>query len=73
MLTLKLIQIGNSVGVILPKEVLSRLKIGKGDTVAIVWIDKSAILAAHDEQLAICRWRPYRSSTLRLDSHSNIP
>lgn len=30
---LKLTQIGNSVGVILPKEVLARLKVEKGDTV----------------------------------------
>lgn len=31
--SLKLTQIGNSVGVILPKEVLARLKLEKGDTV----------------------------------------
>jgi len=31
--TLKLVQIGNSVGVILPKEVLARLKLEKGETV----------------------------------------
>lgn len=30
--TLKLIQIGNSVGVILPKEALAALKLEKGDT-----------------------------------------
>jgi putative addiction module antidote len=35
MFTLKLTQIGNSVGVILPKEVLARLKLGKGDEVYI--------------------------------------
>lgn len=33
MAALKLTQIGNSVGVILPKEVLARLKLEKGDTV----------------------------------------
>ena len=33
MQTLKLTQIGNSVGIILPKEVLARLKLEKGDTV----------------------------------------
>jgi putative addiction module antidote len=33
MTALKLTQIGNSVGVILPKELLSRLKLEKGDTV----------------------------------------
>jgi putative addiction module antidote len=32
MTTLKLRQIGNSVGVILPKETLSRLKVDAGDT-----------------------------------------
>lgn len=31
MTTLKLTQIGNSVGLILPKEVLARLKLEKGD------------------------------------------
>ena len=33
--TLKLTQIGNSVGVILPKEVIARLKVGKGDSIFI--------------------------------------
>ena len=32
MSALKLTQIGNSVGVILPKELLARLKVEKGDT-----------------------------------------
>ena len=32
MTALKLTQIGNSVGVILPKDVLARLKLEKGDT-----------------------------------------
>ena len=35
MTALKLTQIGNSVGVILPKEVLARLKVAKGDTVFV--------------------------------------
>ncbi|MFO1336844.1 MAG: AbrB/MazE/SpoVT family DNA-binding domain-containing protein [Burkholderiaceae bacterium] len=35
MTALKLTQIGNSVGVILPKEVLARLKLEKGDTVYV--------------------------------------
>ena len=33
MLTLKLTAIGNSVGLVLPKEALSKLKLEKGDTV----------------------------------------
>ena len=35
MFTLKLTQIGNSVGVILPKEVLGRLRLGKGESVIV--------------------------------------
>lgn len=35
MTTLKLTQIGNSVGVILPKEVLARLKVAKGDSLYV--------------------------------------
>ena len=35
MTALKLTQIGNSVGVILPKEVLARLKVEKGDTLYV--------------------------------------
>ncbi len=35
MTALKLTQIGNSVGVILPKELLARLKLEKGDTVFV--------------------------------------
>lgn len=33
MQTLKIRKIGNSLGVVLPKEVVSRLKVGEGDTV----------------------------------------
>lgn len=35
MAALKLTQIGNSVGVILPKEILARLKLEKGDTLFV--------------------------------------
>jgi len=35
MSALKLTQIGNSVGVILPKEVLARLRVSKGDTLFV--------------------------------------
>lgn len=33
MLTLKLVPVGNSTGVVLPRQALSRLKLEKGDTV----------------------------------------
>ncbi len=36
MLTLKLTQIGNSVGVILPKELLGKLGVGKGDLLHVI-------------------------------------
>ena len=33
---LKITAIGNSVGVILPKEILARLQVGKGDMLSVV-------------------------------------
>ncbi|ACB33845.1 addiction module antidote [Leptothrix cholodnii SP-6] len=45
---LKLTQIGNSVGVILPKEVLARLKLEKGDTVYITDGPDGMRLTPHD-------------------------
>jgi len=33
MVALKITAVGNSMGVILPKEVLDRMKVGKGDTI----------------------------------------
>ena len=33
--TTKIIAIGNSVGIILPKETLARLKVEKGDTICL--------------------------------------
>ncbi len=35
MIELKLTSVGNSLGVVLPKEALARLKVGKGDTLYI--------------------------------------
>jgi putative addiction module antidote len=35
MLELKLTAVGNSLGVVLPKEALARMKLGKGDTLYI--------------------------------------
>jgi putative addiction module antidote len=36
MATLKLRAIGNSVGVVLPKDLLTRLRVGEGDTLEVV-------------------------------------
>lgn len=32
---LKITQIGNSVGIVLPKELLAKLRVGKGDTLTV--------------------------------------
>jgi len=56
---LKLTQIGNSVGVILPKEVLTRLKLVKGDSVYVTETPGGGALTPYDpsfdEQLELGR------------------
>ena len=51
MAVLKLTQIGNSVGVILPKEVLARLKVGKGDTRFLSEAANGVTLTPYDPDL----------------------
>ena len=51
MTALKLTQIGNSVGVILPKEVLARLKLEKGDTVFVTDAANGVMLTPYDPAL----------------------
>jgi len=51
MTALKLTQIGNSVGVILPKEVLARLKLEKGDMVFITEAANGVTLTPYDPAL----------------------
>lgn len=51
MTTLKLTQIGNSVGVILPKEVLARLKLVKGDTVFLTDAVNGVTLTPYDPDM----------------------
>lgn len=68
MQTLKLTQIGNSVGVVLPKEMLARMKLEKGDTVFISETPDGFVLTPYDpevaEQLAAGRdfMREYRDT-----------
>ena len=52
MLALKLIQIGNSVGVILPKEMLARLKLEKGSSVFVTETPNGYVLTPYDPALA---------------------
>ncbi len=49
---LKLTQIGNSVGVILPKEVLARLKVGKGDSLFVTDLPDGVALRPYDAEFA---------------------
>jgi putative addiction module antidote len=46
--TLKIIQIGNSLGVTLPKEALSLLNVEKGDTIVLTPSPDGARLSAYD-------------------------
>jgi putative addiction module antidote len=48
---LKLTQIGNSVGLILPKEVLARLKLEKGDTVFVTETPDGVAMTPYDPGL----------------------
>jgi putative addiction module antidote len=72
MTTLKLTQIGNSVGVILPKEILARLKLEKGDTVFVTDTPGGVTLTPFDptvdEQVALGRefMREYRDTFRQL-------
>jgi putative addiction module antidote len=50
MMTLKLTQIGNSVGVILPKELLGRLGVGKGDTLYAIDTPEGVRLSTADPE-----------------------
>ncbi|MCK9515041.1 MAG: AbrB/MazE/SpoVT family DNA-binding domain-containing protein [Ottowia sp.] len=49
--TLKLTQIGNSVGVILPREALAQLKLKKGDSVFLTETSEGFILTPYDPAL----------------------
>ena len=65
---LKLTQIGNSIGVILPKEVLVRLKLSKGDLLHVTDTPDGLALTpfdpSFDEQLELGRefMREYRDT-----------
>ncbi|MFZ2628310.1 MAG: AbrB/MazE/SpoVT family DNA-binding domain-containing protein [Rugosibacter sp.] len=50
--TLKLTQIGNSVGVILPKEALAALKLEKGDTIHLSESPEGFQITPYDPTLA---------------------
>ena len=51
-LELKLRKIGNSVGVVLPKEILAHLKVGEGDTVTVTETQDGARLTGGNPEFA---------------------
>lgn len=50
MIALKLVAVGNSTGVVLPKEALGRLKVEKGDTVYLTETPDGWRLTPYDPQ-----------------------
>lgn len=50
--TLKLTAVGNSVGVILPKDILSKLRVDKGDTMYVLEMPESIELTAYRPDFA---------------------
>jgi putative addiction module antidote len=52
MITLKVTTVGNSIGVVLPKEVLTRLRVSKGDTLQVVETPDGVKLTPYDAEFA---------------------
>jgi putative addiction module antidote len=50
--SVKITQIGNSVGIILPKEVLSQLQVAKGDTLLITPTPDGVQLSPYEAEFA---------------------
>lgn len=53
MIKLKITKIGNSLGVVLPKEALARLKVDQGDSVFLTEAPDGYRITLYDEQLGI--------------------
>ena len=52
MTTVKLTTVGNSVGVVLPRELLSRLRVGKGDSLYVIETPDGIELTAYRPDFA---------------------
>jgi putative addiction module antidote len=50
--TVKITSIGNSAGIILPKEILEKLRVSKGDTLTVVETPDGIGLTPYDEDFA---------------------
>jgi putative addiction module antidote len=59
MVALKLAKVGNSVGAVIPKEVLQRLKVGQGDTLYLTETPDGYQMTPYDpefeEQMGVAR------------------
>jgi len=52
MTILKLTSIGTSVGAVIPKELLTRMKVGKGDTLYAIETAEGYLLMPYDPEIA---------------------
>jgi len=68
MIALKVTTIGSSTGVILPQDVLARLKVQKGDTLYLVETPDGYQLAPHDEAFT----RQMRAAEEVLRDHRDV-
>ena len=50
-MTLKVTNIGNSAGIILPKELLEKLRVGKGDQLFVTETPNGIEISAHDAEV----------------------
>lgn len=50
--TLKVRRVGNSLGIVLPKEVLAQLRVGEGDELSVTETQDGIALSAFDDEVA---------------------
>lgn len=53
MTKVKLSTVGNSIGIVLPREVLTRLRIGKGDFLSVVETPRGIELSPYDPEFEL--------------------
>lgn len=50
--TVKVTTVGNSAGIILPKELLEKLRVSKGDTLTVTETSRGLEITAYDEKMS---------------------
>jgi putative addiction module antidote len=68
MIALRVTTIGNSLGVVLPKEALTRLKVEKGDTLYLVETPEGYQISPYDEEFA----RQVRAAERVMREHRDV-